>query len=48
MHAPLRKTLNIIFSHYACNGSKQITCSAENELVKISKAEESIICFMLK
>ena len=48
MHAfPLRKRLNIIFSHHACNSSKQITCSTVAELVSMSKALENIICFIL-
>ena len=27
------KKINVIFSHYACNGSKQITCFAVIELI---------------
>ena len=43
---PLRKTLNVIFSHYASNGNKQLSCSTVTELVQMSKALESIICLM--
>ena len=42
---PIKKMLNIIFSHCACNGSKIITCSTSTELASISKALESIIVF---
>ena len=30
---PIKKTLNIIFSHYASNGNKQITCATVTELI---------------
>ena len=42
----LRKMLNINFCHYACSGNNQIACSTEIELLSMSKALESIICFM--
>ena len=47
MH-PFKKTLNIIFSLCACNGNKQRTCFIETELVLLSKALESINCFMFR